>query len=103
MIYPTLLLKASKITKLYLLSFLLVLVISGCDGRGHDPGEKNADAAKGRDSQHEQGSYTQTGRFLETHILPQSRTQADRRLTPSERMPREGSSMNRMGVWRYNS
>jgi hypothetical protein len=48
MIYPTLLLKASKITEIYLLSFLLVLVISGCDGRVHDPDKKNADAAKGR-------------------------------------------------------
>ena len=33
---------------LYLLSWLIVLVISGCDGIGHGPGEKNADAAKGR-------------------------------------------------------
>ena len=30
------------------MSWLIVLVISGCDGIGHGPGEKNADAAKGR-------------------------------------------------------
>jgi hypothetical protein len=48
MIYSTLHLKASKMKNLYLLSGLIVLCISGCDGIGHGPGEKNADAAKGR-------------------------------------------------------
>jgi len=33
---------------LYRLSLLIALVISGCDGIGPGPGEKNADAAKGR-------------------------------------------------------
>jgi hypothetical protein len=48
MISPTLHQKASKMKNLYLLRWLIVLVISGCDGRGQDQGEKNADAAKGR-------------------------------------------------------
>ena len=48
MIYPTLHLKASKMKNLYLLSLLIVLFISGCVGIGHGPGERNADAAKGR-------------------------------------------------------
>jgi hypothetical protein len=47
MIYPTLHPKASKIKYLHLLIWLIVLVISGCDGIGHGPGEKNT-AAKGR-------------------------------------------------------
>ena len=47
MIYPTLHLKASKMKNLYLLSWLIVLLISGCVDIGHGPGEKNADAAKG--------------------------------------------------------
>ena len=33
---------------LYLLSWLIVLFISGCVDKGDGPGEKNADAAKGR-------------------------------------------------------
>ena len=48
MIYPTLHPKAAKMKNLYLLNWLIVLVISGCDGIGHGPGEKNAAAAKGR-------------------------------------------------------
>ena len=48
MIYPTLHLKTSKMKNLYLLSLLIVLFISGCVGISHGPGERNADAAKGR-------------------------------------------------------
>ena len=48
MIYPTLYLKTSKIKNLYLLSLLIVLCISGCVGISPGPGERNADAAKGR-------------------------------------------------------
>ena len=48
MIYPTLYLKASKMKNLYVLSWLIVLVISGCVDKGDGPGEKSADAAKGR-------------------------------------------------------
>jgi hypothetical protein len=48
MIYPTLHLKTSKIKNLYRLSLLIVLFISGCVSISHGPGERNADAAKGR-------------------------------------------------------
>jgi len=48
MIYPTRHLKTAKMKNLSRLSWLIVLFISGCVGIGHSPGERDADAAKGR-------------------------------------------------------
>ena len=49
MIYPTLHLKASKMKNLYLLSWLIVLVISGCVDKGDGPGAKECGCGEGKD------------------------------------------------------
>jgi hypothetical protein len=46
--YPTPHIKTSKMKNLCLLGLLIVLLISGCAGISHGPGERNADAAKGK-------------------------------------------------------
>jgi hypothetical protein len=40
--------KTSKMKKIYLMSLLIALLISGCTGINHCPGERNADAVEGR-------------------------------------------------------
>ena len=86
-----------------LLISMVVLFIGGCAGISHhDPGERKADAEKGRiHSMNREVIPKLVGswKLISFH----SQDSSGQKAYPLERMPGEGSSMNRMGVWPYNS